>query len=605
MYNILIVDDEKIERSGIRMLLKRMGIELGVFEACNGKQALEYLTSDKNTGIGHIDILLTDVKMPFMDGIELIKNVMHNDISLKTIIFSGYNEFEYAKLAVKLGVKDYILKPVDPSEFSSTITGVITELDEEHKKDEDYNRQANFIKQYYMYTLLNSGDASGILDNGDFLAGYNRLALIEFNTDFFGKYDTGEDIFKEITGELDYQYLNLNPLQSVIIFSDKSFTADGNIDKNIEEMFTNIHDYIYRKTGQFMYIAVSGLFNDYHELPLIEFNTDFFGKYDTGEDIFKEITGELDYQYLNLNPLQSVIIFSDKSFTADGNIDKNIEEMFTNIHDYIYRKTGQFMYIAVSGLFNDYHELPQVMDEVDTLMNNKFYETGRYIFSDNVSEDTPVLVQIDDDALMKQMKQDIKMKDITFLRIHFDALCKKYRGQSNFSHIYIKFVFSNLLKDFYDNIPGADEAEFGREIDRLYKSEDFSCIMDIVNNYIGLLEKSFGKEPATSHREIETVKNYIHNHYGEEIGAQQLADMVYLAPSYLSSLFKKETGQNLSKYIKQYRMEKAKELLTGTNMKIVNISEQVGYPNVSYFVQSFREYFGVSPQKFRDQGELS
>ena len=121
MYNILIVDDEKIERSGIRMLLKRMGIELGVFEACNGKQALEYLTSDKNT-----DILLTDIKMPFMDGIELIKNVMRNDISLKTIIFSGYNEFEYAKLAVKLGVKDYILKPVDPSEFSSTITGVIT-----------------------------------------------------------------------------------------------------------------------------------------------------------------------------------------------------------------------------------------------------------------------------------------------------------------------------------------------------------------------------------------------------------------------------------------------------------------------------------------------
>ena len=95
------------------------------------------------------------------------------------------------------------------------------------------------------------------------------------------------------------------------------------------------------------------------------------------------------------------------------------------------------------------------------------------------------------------------------------------------------------------------------------------------------------------------------NHKFKLYEGQQLADMVYLAPSYLSSLFKKETGQNLSKYIKQYRMEKAKELLTGTNMKIVNISEQVGYPNVSYFVQSFREYFGISPQKFRDQGELS
>ena len=509
MYNILIVDDEKIERSGIRMLLKRMGIELGVFEACNGKQALEYLTSDKNTGMGHIDILLTDIKMPFMDGIELIKNVMHNDISLKTIIFSGYNEFEYAKLAVKLGVKDYILKPVDPSEFSSTITGVITELDEEHKKDEDYNRQANFIKQYYMYTLLNSGDASGILDNGDFLAGYNRLALIEFNTDFFGKYDTGEDIFKEVTGELDYQYLNLNPLQSVIIFSDKSLIADGNIDKNIEEMFTNIHDYIYRKTGQ-------------------------------------------------------------------------------------------FMYIAVSGLFNDYHELPQVMDTVDTLMNNKFYETGRYIFSDNISEDTPVLIQIDDDALMKQMKQDIKMKDITFLRIHFDALCKKYRGQSNFSHIYIKFVFSNLLKDFYQNLPETREEEFNKEIDTLYKSGDFNCIVSIVNSHIDKLEAVFAKNPQTQHKEIETVKKYIYTHFGDELGVEQLADMVYLAPSYLSTVFKKETGQNLSKFIKQYRMEKAKDMLENTNMKIVNISEACGYQNVSYFCQSFRECYGVSPQKFRN-----
>ena len=81
--------------------------------------------------------------------------------------------------------------------------------------------------------------------------------------------------------------------------------------------------------------------------------------------------------------------------------------------------------------------------------------------------------------------------------------------------------------------------------------------MDIVNKNIDLLEKSFDSDPVSSHREIEMVKDYIHGHFGEEISAQQLADMVYLAPSYLSSLFKKETGQNLSKYIKQYRMEKA------------------------------------------------
>ena len=78
-----------------------------------------------------------------------------------------------------------------------------------------------------------------------------------------------------------------------------------------------------------------------------------------------------------------------------------------------------------------------------------------------------------------------------------------------------------------------------------------------------------------------------------------------MAPSYLSHVFKKETGQNISKFIKTYRMVQAREMLENTHNKIVNISYAVGYPNVSYFCQSFREYFGISPQKYRSQGEVN
>ena len=461
MYNILIVDDEKIERNGIKMLLKRMGVNLGIIEAENGREAYDYIISDNNKGEGHVDILLTDVKMPFMGGIELIKNVKDSGIKLKTIIFSGYNEFEYAKPAVKLGVEDYILKPVDPAEFKSTILKVISEIDEELRKNEDYSKQANSLRQSYLYSLINGSAADGIVEDTEFLNGFNRLVLVEFNSDYFGKYDF--DFNKAVQ---DFRALGKNN-------TDKKF----------------------------------------------------------------------NYQYLNLNPQQSVILLKMDETADDGD---GIEKFLAYLHDYIYEQSGQFMYAAVSDFFNDYHKISGVMDELGTLMNNKFYQTDRYIYSDYVNDQTPVLVQIDDDALMKQMKQDIKMKDVTFLRIHFEALCKKYRGQSNFSHIYIKFVFSNLLKDFYDNIPGANEDEFSREIDRLYTSEDFTCIMDIVNKNIDLLEKTFGANPVVSHREIEMVKDYIHGHYGEEISAQQLADMVYLAPSYLSSLFKKGTGQNLA-----------------------------------------------------------
>ena len=76
-----------------------------------------------------------------------------------------------------------------------------------------------------------------------------------------------------------------------------------------------------------------------------------------------------------------------------------------------------------------------------------------------------------------------------------------------------------------------------------------------------------------------------------------------LTPNYLSSIFKKETGENLSAYLKRFRMERAKDLLSGTNEKIGDVCTMCGFVNVSYFCQSFREYFGVSPKKYREQGE--
>ena len=86
MYKILIVDDEKIERNGIRFLLKKLNLEFEIAEAVNGVDALEKLEKED------FDILLTDVKMPFMDGIELIDHVVKERKKLRTVIFSGCNE---------------------------------------------------------------------------------------------------------------------------------------------------------------------------------------------------------------------------------------------------------------------------------------------------------------------------------------------------------------------------------------------------------------------------------------------------------------------------------------------------------------------------------
>ena len=88
-------------------------------------------------------------------------------------------------------------------------------------------------------------------------------------------------------------------------------------------------------------------------------------------------------------------------------------------------------------------------------------------------------------------------------------------------------------------------------------------------------------------------------HYAEDLSLEILAEKVYLSSGYLSFIFKKETGMNLNQYIRVFRMKKAKELLKNTNMKVAQVSENVGFANVSYFCRSFREYYGCSPESYR------
>lgn len=277
-----------------------------------------------------------------------------------------------------------------------------------------------------------------------------------------------------------------------------------------------------------------------------------------------------------------------------------VEQLISLLH----KRYDVDCFAAISEPMEDpVKDMGETFDRLEERMEQKFYQTECRIFWEKEVAHDNVIAQIDDDTLMKQMKQDIKMKDIHCLRQHFDSMCEKYRGNNSFSQVYIKFIFSNLLKDFYENLPNISEQKLNNEIEELYCSKDFSTVMTIINRNIDRLEQEFGRNPQMLHREIESVKTYIYENYDKEISVDYLADMVYMAPSYLSHIFKKETGQNLSKFIKAYRMEKAKEMLETTHNKIVNISYAVGYPNVSYFCQSFREYFGVSPQKYRDQGE--
>ena len=115
MYSLLIADDELKERNGLSKLIRRFDFPLKIYLAENGANAFQIMQEE------HIDILLTDIKMPFLSGIELIKKVREAGLNPICIIYSAYGEFEYAKEAISLGVIQYLLKPVNIKEFKKLL----------------------------------------------------------------------------------------------------------------------------------------------------------------------------------------------------------------------------------------------------------------------------------------------------------------------------------------------------------------------------------------------------------------------------------------------------------------------------------------------------
>ncbi len=499
MYKVLVADDEKIGRQGVQFLLRQMDVELDIYEAKNGKQAFEMIRNE------HFDILLTDIKMPFMDGIELIQETIKLQPQIKIAIFSGYSDFEYAKSALSLGVSEYILKPVNPEEFKNAVLKIVKEIDQYHEDIQTSHKQDQIAQEHILFQLVNGKNTK-------------------------------------------------------------------HISKNNSEI----------------------MIDQYHYLMLIEFDDNFYEKADDFNICLKSILS-LHFDYLNLNLQQSMLFIKNDHVNS-------IQTICKEIYNAIQVKYNKHCYIAVSERFEDNKELPSKSRILEELLDVKYYHPDTHIYVEN-EEEVGISSFEDVEELGKKVKLDIKMKDIAALKHHFNEFYSYYQSQGDFSNDYVKFMFSGMIKDIHGALVNTNEKELDKLIVKFYRASDFKSLSKIMNEFVVLLDDEFKQNDTLSHKEIETVIRYIYNHYNLDLSVDSLADLVCLAPSYLSHIFKKETGENLGKFIKRVRMENAKDMLEKTHEKIVSIAVACGYSNVSYFCQSFREFYGISPQKFRNQGE--
>lgn len=497
--NILIADDEKIEREGIRYLLSLEKGERRIFEAANGKQAMQILRTE------NIDMILTDIKMPVMDGLELARRAKELFPEIRIVIFSGYNDFTFAQEAIRYGVTDYILKPVDPDNFHEIIEKAEKNIRERQAEENREIRRQNFLQQYFLQNYLYSGKKEILEKAGEFVDldkwnGWHCAILIETDTAFF---DTAEENFP------------------------------GELQKELRRVFF----------------------------------------------------------YLNLNERQSLLLFQD--VYCDYLLVAN------HLYTFLKRNYMVRIYLAVSRKFDGCECLPEILGQLEQQMEEKFYHPEKHIFSCEEEELKMVAGEVQDSQLMQMISEDISRKDTEQLWKHFECLKEKYSSNTQFSAMYIKFVFSNVIQELFQENQFADEHRLEQEIDRLYSCGNIMDILKVTEDNIREYEKFLERSMSESRNEVAAVKNYIYQHYGEDLNLEMLAEKVYLSSGYLSFIFKKETGMNLNRFIKVFRMEKAGEFLRDTNMKVAQISEKVGFANVSYFCRSFREYYGCSPESYR------
>lgn len=496
MLTILIVDDEKLERRGIRFLLEQREDEFELLEAPNGKAAYDILKKKS------VDILFTDIKMPYMDGIELVGKARKLNPQIEMVIFSGYGEFEYARQAMRAGVENYVLKPVDPKEFHATLDKILQNIQEKRKQDQKNRESQNFYEQYFLGKYIYLGNQEFLKKHSDKvdLAGWNKiqgLILIESEDNFFE--ESEEEFIKELSKEVDQKLIFLNQ-------------------------------------GQRQELCV-------------------------------------------------LCSSCDQTVLAQ------------HISNWMNWTFGEKFYVAAGHPVTDFNELPAAFQNLELLMENKFYQKDTRLFLPGKTLEEVSSGQFLDD-LLKRMIENIQMDDLMHLWEHFRILQSSIENLSRYSLIYTKFMFSNLVKEFYVHLD-MEGKKLEHVIQQVYEFQSVQEVMVLIKSLITDMEQRMEERGSVSRNEVSRAKSYIYEHYNENLSVEVLADLVYLSPGYFSYIFKKETGENVSRFIRAYRMEKAKELLTGTNKKIVQICEETGFSNVSYFCKSFREYCGCSPEQYR------
>lgn len=502
MYKILIVDDERNEREGIARLIRRYQFPLEIRFAANGEEALAVLEGET------IDILLTDIQMPLMNGIELIGQVNQRDWDPACIIYSAYGEFEYAQNAIRLGVLQYLLKPIRLDEFEKLFQDVFRICEEKKQKREERERLQATLK-----TVQDEKEARRLF-----------LYLESEHTE-------------QVEGLETWEHMRMTPI---------------------------------------LISGYSGMLLKYWE----HYEQDLRGLF--GKDLL----------LINKGDSQFILLIKRVEFST-----KELEKKCEDLIELSRRAYQSEIFIVVGNTVNTLQRLREEYAQIWEQLDYQFFTTQSMVLynKQGVFRKTSELLHL----YFERILTYARLKDYSGMQAEFQRAFAYVETEEGFSSIYIKYNFSEIIKKCCEVLHS--EELLLQIVEEIYGSNSISQMKISVLNMTEELIKN-GKQNGEENRLVQLTKHMVHERYGDgTLSVASIADGLHVSAAYLSTLFKMETKQTLVRYISQYRMEKAKELLSTTNLKISDIAEKVGYFNTSYFISLFKNYVGSSPAKYREK----
>jgi two-component system, response regulator YesN len=519
---VLIVDDENRIAQLISKLIHWEENGLVPAGICSdGQEAYEQISA------GNADIVVTDIRMPVMNGLELIRRI-HDTYqnSVHFIVISGYREFEYAHTALKYGVEDYLLKPVNEHELNTTLSRLSraysTEQEREKKAEKDEQVKKELLSQHAAAFLVQNStipaledfnrEYSLVLENTLFLAVYIRLDRhVSSEQDSMQDRLIVQNIIRIMTEKLAPAVRNqLHTADDAgSIYFVLNYTAGGSIEALLPDIFNELKEYVYA-----------------------------FSRY--------ELT---------------LACGSEKSFSE---ITASIRRAGEGIHERIVFGTGRII------------STRDIEIKHDALLEEDILDTIRLKTANAVQSLSSAQLS----RLIDSVFSGIKEKKLYNADAYYET-----------ADMFVRFVYDQM------SVSSREERMLTDEIHSCYSVADLSLLLR--TRLCTKLEELRKQKQSQAEKPIRSAKEYVEAHYAEKITLEDVAGILKLNPSYLSTLFKKETGSNFLEYVIEVRIEKAKQLLVSTNDTMAGIAEKVGYADTRYFSQCFEKVAGLKPSIYR------